>query len=265
LSVGTVRNLVEEPYYGRLAMAPSGDILVSTKAGLELLSTDGRRRTVAARKTDDPSDYLPLLLPDSDRFLFLRRVHIPFDIWQGNLNSAEPVRLFSADSQVEYADSGHLLFVKGNTLFAQSFDTRKAMPVGAAQPLVNGVARLVPSWLAGFSVSRNGVLTFRPGTASTTVRLTWRDRVGKELGTIGEVADYTSPQLSPDDKRLAVSVRDLYTGQRDIWIFDLVRGGSSRLTSDPSDDLNPTWSPDGARIAFTSNRRGMRDLYITSA
>ena len=64
---------------------------------------------------------------------------------------------------------------------------------------------------------------------------------------------------------MAIAIRDLQTGKRDIWVFDLVRGTHSRLTFDPTDHTNPTWSPDGTRIAFTSTRKGMRDLYITSA
>jgi Tol biopolymer transport system component len=52
---------------------------------------------------------------------------------------------------------------------------------------------------------------------------------------------------------------------RDIWLFDLKRGGASRLTSDPADDLNPTWSSDGSRIVFTSDRKGHRDIYEKKA
>ena len=122
--------------------------------------------------------------------------------------------------------------MKGGTLFAQPFDARNAVVVGGAQSPVTGVARLVSSSLAGFSVSRNGVLALRPGAATTTTRLTWRDRNGVELGTLGEAADYSSPAFSPDDKLMAVAIRDLQTGKRDIWVFDLVRGTHSRLTFD---------------------------------
>jgi eukaryotic-like serine/threonine-protein kinase len=45
----------------------------------------------------------------------------------------------------------------------------------------------------------------------------------------------------------------------------LQRGGTSRLTFDPGDDLNPTWSPDSARIAFTSDRRGHCNIYVKPA
>jgi Tol biopolymer transport system component len=40
-----------------------------------------------------------------------------------------------------------------------------------------------------------------------------------------------------------------------------VRGGKTRLTFDPADDLDCIWSPDGKRIAFTSDRAGQRNLY----
>jgi Tol biopolymer transport system component len=47
--------------------------------------------------------------------------------------------------------------------------------------------------------------------------------------------------------------------------MDLARGVSSRFTFDKSDNLNPVWSPDGSRIAFSSTRRGRRDIYWKSA
>jgi Tol biopolymer transport system component len=89
----------------------------------------------------------------------------------------------------------------------------------------------------------------------------WFDRNGKKLATVGETADYSNPGLSPDDHKLAVCIRDPQTGTRDIWIFDLLRGGKTRLTFDPADDIDPIWSPDGTRIAFTSDRSGQRNIY----
>ncbi len=265
LSSGAINAVVEEPRYGRPTIAPNGSMLVSTQSGLELVATNGQRRPVFSRMPNDPFDYFPALLPNSNHFLFVRGLFPPIEIWKGDLDGSAPVRLFSADSQVEYADSGHVLFVRGGTLFAQLFESRNAVASGPAQSLVNGVARLMGSSLAGFSVSRNGVLAFRPGAATNTTRLIWRDRHGRELGTVGQVADYTNPALSPDDKRVAVGIRDLHSGKRNIWVFDLVRGTRTPLTFDPNDHLNPAWSPNGTRIAFSSDRKGMRDIYVTSA
>mgnify|MGYP006270892699 CR=1 FL=1 len=41
--------------------------------------------------------------------------------------------------------------------------------------------------------------------------------------------------------------------------------GQTRLTDDPADDYYPSWSPDGARIAFTSERNGQAEIYAMNA
>jgi TolB protein len=38
--------------------------------------------------------------------------------------------------------------------------------------------------------------------------------------------------------------------------------GVTRLTSDPHDDSGPTWSPDGSKIAFDSERNGKSEIYV---
>ncbi|MGP8245250.1 MAG: TolB family protein, partial [Bryobacteraceae bacterium] len=114
---------------------------------------------------------------------------------------------------------------------------------------------------AVFAASPNGVLVWRNGSSGSQSRLQWFDRNGRKLGTVSDPADFSSPALSPDEKKLAVGIMDPQTKTRDIWVIDLVRGTKTRLTFDPADDLNPVWSPDGTRIAFTSNRKGERDIY----
>ena len=78
---------------------------------------------------------------------------------------------------------------------------------------------------------------------------------------MGEAGGYSNLALSSDDRKLAIAIRDPQTKTHDIWIIDLVRGTKTRLTSDPADDLVAVWSPDGTRIAFTSDRLGQRDIY----
>ena len=62
-----------------------------------------------------------------------------------------------------------------------------------------------------------------------------------------------------------MDIYDPSTKTRDIWILDLNRGSRTRFTFDPADDLDPVWSPDGSRVAWTSDRKGVRDLYVKSA
>jgi Tol biopolymer transport system component len=92
-------------------------------------------------------------------------------------------------------------------------------------------------------------------------RLTWFDRHGNRVGIIGELGIYRTLAISPDGKRLAVERTDRASQNKDIWVIDLMTGASTRFTSDPGWDAFPTWSPDGSRIVFTSNRSGVYDLY----
>ena len=69
--------------------------------------------------------------------------------------------------------------------------------------------------------------------------------------------------LSPDGTRVAVSRVSPQTARGrsgrpgyDIWVHDFARGTSTRLTSDPASDWLATWSPDGSRIIFSSDRDG---------
>jgi Tol biopolymer transport system component len=52
----------------------------------------------------------------------------------------------------------------------------------------------------------------------------------------------------------------------DVWLLELARGVSTRFTLNPANDVLPVWSPDGARIIFSSTRKGgVHDLYIKRA
>jgi Tol biopolymer transport system component len=89
----------------------------------------------------------------------------------------------------------------------------------------------------------------------------WLDRSGRRLGTVGPAGDYSTPDLSPDEKRIAVSMREGSKADTDVWLFDSTRVVWSRFTFDPSNERAPLWSPDGTRILYASGARGLLDLY----
>jgi Tol biopolymer transport system component len=111
--------------------------------------------------------------------------------------------------------------------------------------------------IGAFSASTEGVIAYRPGGAGKR-QLTWFDRKGAPLGTMGPIDDsLVAPTLSPDGRRVALhrTVRS----NTDVWIFDSIR--STQLTFDPGLDRFPIWSPDGEEVFFDSTRKGGRKLY----
>ncbi|SPF48854.1 Serine/threonine protein kinase [Candidatus Sulfopaludibacter sp. SbA4] len=170
-------------------------------------------------------------------------------------------QILQRTGQATYTSPGWLLFSRGSVLLAQPFDADKLELSGEPTPVAEPVAGLTPLPGYAYSVSETGSLAWRLGFPSTSMELTWFDRTGKKLGSVGEPGEITNPVLSPDGKRVLITIRDPATKTRDVWILDPARGTNSRLTFDPAEDHNPVWSPDGAYVIFSSSRKGHHDIY----
>jgi Tol biopolymer transport system component len=209
----------------------------------------------------------PIFLPDGRRFLFFSGSHSTSAqsdldaIFVGSLDGGKPKLLVQARSNAAYA-SGHLLFVRHKTLLAQRFDPKSLTLSGDAVPIAENVQDDPGFFNAVFSVSQQGTLAYQE--AGGTIGLSevaWLDRSGKKIGVLGDPADYYDPRISPDGRRVAVVIGD----PGDIWIYDVSRPARTRLTFAPGSDNAPTWSPDGRRVAFSSQRSGSGDLYAKPA
>jgi serine/threonine protein kinase/Tol biopolymer transport system component len=202
----------------------------------------------------------PYFLPDGRHFVY---VAIGFAeqlaVYVGSLDSAERSRLPLDAAFVQYAH-GFLLFARGSTLMAQPFDERRNALVGAAVPVAEQLRVDLSPRGNYFSVSATGMLVFQEDP-SPGQELVWFDREGRPTGTLGTVADYADLSLSPDGRRVLVSIAEPGTTNRDLWIFDVARGLRTRFTSDPAPETHNVWSPDGSRIVFDSRRKGHRDMH----
>jgi serine/threonine protein kinase len=228
--------------------------------------------------TFDPSrkevvHVLPSFLPDGRHFLYLRASSSPENsgAYVGSINTKpqeqDSKRLLATASAPVYepssdSDSGQVLFVRHRTLMAQPFDANRLAAFGEAVP----IAEQVGSYLdyGFFSASNNGVLVY--SDAGQIYQLTWLDQQGKVLATVAEPARYNSLALSPDGRRVAVSRTNPENSQnRDVWLLDIGRNTSTRLTSKQVRASFPVWSADGSSVIFGSILAGEVNLYLKLA
>ena len=213
-------------------------------------------------KRQEAFHFYPVFLPDGRHFLYF----IPGQnsgVYAGSLDARPeeqgPRQILATNFLPNYVPSqdsglGWLLFLREQTLVAQSFDDKRLELVGEPLPLAEQVRYL--SHYGYFSASTNGVLAYMSGSVSQFSQLTWFDRQGKPLGTVGESGPYYGGvTLSPEGARVAA----INGGH--ISLLDLLRGTDTRFTFGKGNSGNPIWSPDGNRIIFGSNRDGVMNLY----
>jgi Tol biopolymer transport system component len=265
-----------------LCDAPAGRGGTWSRDGLIVFApsaTGPLSRVAAAGGTPQPATTLdqsrgaaahswPHFLPDGRHFLFVATPSGPGDgtgggLSVGSLDSGDKKLIVDGAGAAVFAQ-GYLVYVRGTALVAQRFDPGRAQLVDDVQQ-ISGAEEIdaTPRRGSAFSVSAGGVLVHR-GRDSRQSQLTWFDRAGRIIGTAGEPADYQTFSRSPDDRRVAVARSDARDGTH-IWLMELDRNVTSRLTIGPTVNLSPLWSPDGARIVFASRRDGVEGLYATDA
>jgi Tol biopolymer transport system component len=204
----------------------------------------------------------PQFLPDGRHFLFLHRDSKR--VYLATLGTAESTPLLETDSHAIFAAPGFLLFVRDGALMAQPFDADARQLSGEPFRVVENIR--FDSVLGGgvFSASFTGAIAYSAGQSLGPAQVTWMARDGRVLDSLKLDTISTSHRLSQDGRRLAHD--RLGAGDRgDLWVFDLARRTSLRLTSSTADEEDPIWSPDGSQVAYAANPRGVFDLYRVSS
>src|SRR5712675_2122239 len=75
-----------------------------------------------------------------------------------------------------------------------------------------------------------------------------------------------SPEISPDGRWAAYTVRetnwDDNAYETEIWLADATSGATRQLTNAKKSSQSPAWSPDGSKLAFSSDRTDKRQIYV---
>jgi eukaryotic-like serine/threonine-protein kinase len=211
----------------------------------------------------DTTHWNSFFLPDGRHFLYhavgskTAGPNYARAIYVGSLDPMEQSRLLlEGGSNAKYA-LRYVLFMRDDTVMAQPFDADRLELTGEAVPIADHVQTGGASGRTGaFSVSQTGVLAYQTGSGEVRSQPIWFDRAGTQISVLGDQADYSGVELSPDGTRAAVAILDPARSTRDLWVYDVARGLRTRFTFDPGDEGFPIWSPDGNRIAFSSARTG---------
>lgn len=273
---GPARTLAEAvPLPG--AWSRDGSILFSVgqigSSEIARISESGGAATPVGTHRDGYGDLLPQFLPDGRHFLYVSNTGPAggAELYAGSVDGGTPVHIMSSGavnsvigSPPRYAEPGYLLFIRNGTLIAQRFDAERLTLIGAPVAIAEHAGP--------FSVSRQQTLVYQTVSAQVTVPI-WIDRIGnrgpyvwqQELFPMQLQGIFHSLRLSPDGLRLAVD--QTMDGNRGIWVIDLDRKMSKRLTFafDASTNFNPIWSPDGRQIVFSSSRVGPFRMFIRSS
>jgi serine/threonine-protein kinase len=221
--------------------ATSDVIIASDPVGLYRVSAGGgkpERLTTVDESAGERSHRAPQLLPEGKALLFTIETAKGPRAALLSMDGLETRYIEEAGeaSLAQYIDTGHLIFARSNRLMAAAFDPGSLRLTGNAAPVLDGVFSS-----PNFRVAQNGTLVYLPDTAAKENSLVWVDREGQVEPLFATRANYRSPRLSPDGRRIAVQV------DNDIWVYEVASARGVRLTFE-GENQSPVWTEDGKQI-----------------
>ncbi len=267
LDNGLVRTLADASIGRGGTWGPDGTIVFSPGTNDPLLSVSalgGKPKPLTRLGATQAGHRFPQFLPDG-RHLIYYATGSPESRGEmvAAIDGSEARRLNDADTAAIFGAANQLLFSNQGALYAQGFDPLRRELVGTAVTMPEQAAADSEVYRLALTASSVGSIAYRVASAVGQRQFTWFDRAGAVVGHAGDPVGGLSPAMSPDGRYVAFS--RVVNGNQDVWLLDVASGDVTRFTFDPGIDYVPLWSPDGARILFSSNRSGVFDLYEKSA
>jgi eukaryotic-like serine/threonine-protein kinase len=211
----------------------------------------------------------PHFLPDGRHFLYFASRNVGTDpsdsIVFASLDGKDSHSVVHATSNPVFAD-GRLLYSDKGRLLSQRFDLSAGTVSGDPVPVLDHVR-------VGYGVTRGLFAAVGPMLVATAddvdtrgYDLRWIVRAGSNPPAAPDATGFNSGAwLSPDGRRMVVSIDDEHTGSSDVWTIDAASGARTRLTFGPASHFSPVWSPDGSKVFYTADRPDGVSLFAKAA
>jgi roadblock/LC7 domain-containing protein len=213
----------------------------------------GQAQPVTTLRQGEITHRFPQVLPGGGAILYTASTEVT--IGTGSmlviqaLNSGERTIVRRGGYFGRYADSGHIVYMENDTLFAMPFDVRRLKVTGPPASTTDSIKSDISTGRVEFALSQTGKMVYIPGRNRFGARpIAWLDRAGTLATLRGEPADWYNAEFSPDGRRIAMDIRS--AGQTDIWVHDWSGGQRIKVTSESVNEEFPVWTPDGARLAY---------------
>ncbi|HEV8611405.1 MAG TPA: protein kinase [Thermoanaerobaculia bacterium] len=267
LSTGSIEVLCDAELGRGGPWGSQGDILFTPKSigTIYRISASGGQPGPAT--TLEPGEVLhrwPYMLPDGRRFLLFVKTDKAEStgIYLASLDKPGHKLLVKNGATGLFLAPDILLFVRGEALLAQHLDLDRGELRGDPEAVTRPVMRAdVAFYRDLFSVSRQGIVVFRPGSASR--RLVWMDRRGTMLKAVGPTGAIMNVSLSSDNRTAGFTLRQVETGIASVWTLDLARDVATPFAET---GWMPIFTPDGNSILYRSEgasfelrRRSLKD------
>ena len=223
--------------------------------------------TTLDREAGESMHAYPQVVQGGDAMLVMVGL-IPPDADHGRItirNSETKERRIIADDvgRALYVPSGHIVYPRAGELLAIPFDLDTLEVTGSEVPVTESRMAVPGVFPRSFTFSAEGTMVYIPldkdtGEARTLV---WVDRQGNEEPIALPVRPYSSVRISPDGTRLAVDHLDF----ENVWVCDLNRGSTQRLTFAAGRNYRPIWANNGEHIIFLSSRLEYTAIYSKRA
>ena len=234
----------------------------STSSLGRVAASGGEMQTVTEFRPGETSHRWPQVLPDGKGVLFTANSsNVGFDA--ANVVAVRPGErlgkiVVKGGTYGRYVASGHLVYLRAGTLFAQRFDIDRLEADGHEVPVLEDVAYSNLNGGGQLDVALTGAAIYTSAAGGLgQMNIHWMDPGGKTTPLLAKPGLYLWPRISPDGQRLALTT--VQGASQSNAVYDRARDTLTPLAFESQLASAPMWTADGRMILFRSERRDVLD------